>query len=38
MLARSGDTLVSVVHTGIAKVDPERTRQVLSAAVGMVSA
>ena len=38
MLARSGDTLISVVHTGIAKVDAERTRQVLSAAVGMVSA
>ena len=38
MLARSGDTLVSVVHTGIAKVDTERTRQVLSAVVGMASA
>jgi hypothetical protein len=38
VFARSGDTLVSVVHTGIADVDPGRTRQLLSAAVGMATA
>jgi hypothetical protein len=38
MLARSGDTLVSVVHTGIARVDPARTCQLLSAVIGLASA
>ncbi|GGO66280.1 hypothetical protein [Nonomuraea cavernae] len=38
VLARSGDTLVSLVHTGMAGVDRERTRQLLTAVMGMASA
>ncbi|MER6944917.1 hypothetical protein ABT294_12915 [Nonomuraea sp. NPDC000554] len=38
VLARSGDTLVSIVHTGLSTVDSHRTRQLLNAVVGMASA
>ncbi|MBB6344526.1 hypothetical protein AB0C18_41080 [Nonomuraea muscovyensis] len=38
VLVRSGDTLVSVVHTGLAGVDPERTRQLLGAVLKMATA
>lgn len=38
VLARVGDTLVSVVHTGMNDVDAERTRKVVEAALSMVSA
>lgn len=38
MLVRTGDTLVSVVHTGIADVDQEVTRRLLGAVVGMAEA
>ncbi|MFI6600399.1 hypothetical protein ACIBHX_29485 [Nonomuraea sp. NPDC050536] len=35
MLVRTGDTLVSVVHTGIADVDAAKTWRLLGAVVGM---
>ncbi|GAA4988858.1 hypothetical protein HD597_007772 [Nonomuraea thailandensis] len=38
VLSRVGDTLVSVVHTGMNDVDPARTRKVVEAAISMVSA
>ncbi|MFC5825410.1 hypothetical protein [Nonomuraea insulae] len=38
VLSRVGDTLVSVVHTGMNDVDSGRTRKVVEAAVSMVSA
>ncbi|MEU4572856.1 hypothetical protein ACBI99_26245 [Nonomuraea sp. ATR24] len=38
VLARSGDTLVSLVHTSMAEVDPQRTRQLLDAVMRMASA
>ncbi|MFB9475430.1 hypothetical protein ACFFR3_38580 [Nonomuraea salmonea] len=38
VLARVGDTLVSVVHTGMNDVDTERTRKVVEAAISMVNA
>ncbi|WP_336204750.1 hypothetical protein [Nonomuraea sp. LPB2021202275-12-8] len=38
VLARSGDTLVSLVHTSMAEVDPQRTRQLLDAVVRMATA
>ncbi|NUR85765.1 MAG: hypothetical protein HOY71_16940 [Nonomuraea sp.] len=38
MLVRQGNTLVSLVHTGMTDVDAARTRQLLGAVVGMTSA
>uniref|UniRef100_UPI0013B3F6A4 hypothetical protein n=1 Tax=Nonomuraea lactucae TaxID=2249762 RepID=UPI0013B3F6A4 len=38
VLVRTGDTLVSLVHTGLAQVDPERTRRLLGAVLEMASA
>ena len=38
VLARSGDTLVSLVHTGMAEMEPQRTRQLLDAVVRMATA
>ncbi|MGW4792375.1 hypothetical protein ACWEPC_08180 [Nonomuraea sp. NPDC004297] len=38
VLSRVGDTLVSVVHTGMNDVDAARTRKVVEAAISMVSA
>ncbi|SDJ34196.1 hypothetical protein SAMN05421874_101497 [Nonomuraea maritima] len=38
VLTRVGDTLVSVVHTGLPDVDHGRTREVVDAAVSMASA
>ncbi|WP_188196482.1 hypothetical protein [Nonomuraea sp. SYSU D8015] len=35
VLSRVGDTLVSVVHTGMNQVDPTRTRKVVDAAIAM---
>ncbi|MEV0620838.1 hypothetical protein AB0I81_46460 [Nonomuraea sp. NPDC050404] len=37
VLSRVGDTLVSVVHTGMNEVDGARTRKVVEAAISMVS-
>ncbi|GAA3705946.1 hypothetical protein GCM10022224_084270 [Nonomuraea antimicrobica] len=37
VLSRVGDTLVSVVHTGMNDVDAARTRKVVEAAISMVS-
>lgn len=37
VLSRVGDTLVSVVHTGMNEVDAGRTRKVVEAAISMVS-
>jgi hypothetical protein len=38
VLARSGDTLVSLVHTSMAEVEPQRTRQLLDAVIRMATA
>lgn len=38
VLSRVGDTLVSVVHTGMNNVDATRTRKVVEAAIAMASA
>jgi len=38
VLARSGDTLVTLVHTSMAEVDPQRTRQLLDAVMRMATA
>ncbi|MEV5558682.1 hypothetical protein AB0L44_33930 [Nonomuraea wenchangensis] len=38
VFSRVGDTLVSVVHTGMNDVDPARTRQVVDAAMAMAGA
>jgi hypothetical protein len=38
VLARVGDTLVSVVHTGMTGVDEGRTRQVVAAVLAMATA
>jgi hypothetical protein len=38
VVTRVGDTLVSVVHTGLDDVDAGRTRQVVDAAISMASA
>jgi hypothetical protein len=38
VLSRVGDTLVSVVHTGLNNVDAGRTRKVVDAAVSMAAA
>ncbi|MEV0382507.1 hypothetical protein [Nonomuraea sp. NPDC050643] len=38
VLSRVGDTLVSVVHTGMNDVDEARTRKVVDAAISMASA
>ncbi|MDA0646631.1 MULTISPECIES: hypothetical protein [Nonomuraea] len=37
VLARSGDMLVSLVHTSMAEVEPQRTRQLLDAVMRMAS-
>ncbi|MGI5270041.1 hypothetical protein ACQEUU_12885 [Nonomuraea sp. CA-218870] len=37
VLARSGDMLVSMVHTSMAEVEPQRTRQLLDAVMRMAS-
>ncbi|MGN9837978.1 hypothetical protein ACTMTI_07640 [Nonomuraea sp. H19] len=38
VLSRVGDTLVSVVHTGMNEVDATRTREVVEAAISLVDA
>lgn len=38
VLARSGDTLVSLVHTSMAEMEPQRTRQLLDAVIRMATA
>ncbi|MFI6537161.1 hypothetical protein ACIBHY_32250 [Nonomuraea sp. NPDC050547] len=38
LLVREGDTLVSLVHTGLKRVDPKRTEQLARSVLGMARA